>query len=242
MPIEGFALTHPGAVRLNNEDALRFDPELAVAVLADGMGGANCGEVASAITVETICAYLHEQPEDGLDPACLLKEAVRAANRRVWQASQANTHCTGMGSTVVAAHWRGNRLWIVNVGDSRAYLWRSRELRQLSYDQNVANDLRSSLGLSDEEISKFPQRNALTMAIGTSPEVLVREHDEELMPGDVILLCSDGLYGPVGDTALARLLSAQQALPGLAAELIEAANNAGGPDNISVAVLRSYQG
>lgn len=242
MPIEGFALTHPGAVRLNNEDALRFDPELALAVLADGMGGANSGEVASAITVETMCTFLHHPPEEGLDPPCLLKEAVRAANRRVWEASQANADCSGMGSTVVAAHWRGDRLWIVNVGDSRAYLWRFSELRQLTYDQNVANDLRSSLGLSEEEIQRFPHRNALTMAIGTTPEVLIREHDEQLMPGDVILLCSDGLYGPLGDSAIAQALSAQRWLPGVAAELIEAANRAGGPDNISVAVLRSYEG
>ncbi len=242
MPIEGFALTHTGTVRANNEDTLCIEPDLALAVVADGMGGENSGEVASAITMETVVSYMRNPPEDGLSPPGLLKEAVRAANRSVWEAAHAREDCKGMGSTIVVAHWRDDRMWIVNVGDSRAYLWRSGELRQLTYDQNLGNDLRTSLGLTDEQVRQYPHHNVLTMAVGATPDVLIREHEETVMTGDVILLCSDGLYGPIGDSGIAGALAQWPSLPGVAAALIEAANRAGGPDNISVAVLRKYEG
>jgi len=238
MPMEAFGLTHPGSARPNNEDALAIELELAIALVADGMGGQKCGEVASAETVETVVSYLRRPAEDSLGPEELLKEAVRAANRRVWDNAQASTDCSGMGSTIVLAHWRERSLWIVNVGDSRAYLWRAGALRQLSYDQNVANDLRTSLGLTDEQIRQYPHHHVLTMAIGAVPEVLIRTHQEELAPGDVVLLCSDGLYGPAGDEGIAAVLAEEGPLIALVARLIDRANRAGGPDNITAVLLR----
>lgn len=240
MAVEAFGLTHTGAVRPNNEDALALELDLAVCLVADGMGGENCGEVASALTVETVVAYLRQPAEEGLGPEGLLKEAVRAANREVWRAAQAREACSGMGSTIVLAHWRGPSLWIVNVGDSRAYLARDGTLRQLSYDQTVGNDLRTNLGLSEEQIRHYPHRNVLTMVVGSGTDVLIREQREELAPGDLILLCSDGLWGPTGDDALAAVLGAGGSLPALAARLVDCANQAGGPDNITVVLLR-YQ-
>ncbi len=242
MPLEACGVTHPGAVRPNNEDALALELDLATCLVADGMGGENCGEVASALTVETVVAYLRRPAEPELGPEELLKEAVRAANREVWQAAQAREDCSGMGSTIVLAHWRGSSLWIVNVGDSRAYLWRGRELRQLSYDQTVSNDLRTNLGLTAEQIRQYPQHQALTMAVGSGPDVLIRAHREELAPGDLILLCSDGLWGPSGDDALAAVLDAGGLLPALAARLVDGANQAGGPDNITAVLLRYQEG
>jgi protein phosphatase len=143
-----------------------------------------------------------------------------------------------MGSTVVIAHWSERSLWIVNVGDSRAYLWRGGSLRQLSYDQNVGNDLRHNLGLTEEQIRRYPHTNVLTMAVGVAPDVLIRCQSEPLARGDVVLLCSDGLYGPVGDSAIAGILTQDQALPAAAEALIQLANSAGGPDNITAVMLR----
>jgi serine/threonine protein phosphatase PrpC len=238
MPVEAFGLTNTGKVRANNEDAFAIGPDLSLALVADGMGGENCGEVASALTVEAILSYLHNPGEPSLAPEELLKEAVRSANRKVWEATQSRGECKGMGSTVVIAHWRERSLWIVNVGDSRAYLWRGGSLRQLSYDQNVGNDLRHNLGLTEEQIRRYPHTNVLTMAVGVAPDVLIRCQSEPLARGDVVLLCSDGLYGPVGDSAIAGILTQDQALPAAAEALIQLANSAGGPDNITAVMLR----
>jgi protein phosphatase len=238
--IDLWGVTHVGRVRKNNEDAYALEPELSLALVADGMGGAACGEVASAITVETIVAYVRQPPEDGLSEETVLKEAVRLANRKVWEAAQQRSDCNGMGSTVVIASWRRGRLWIANVGDSRAYLWRAGQLRQLSYDQNLANELRVNLGLTEEQISQYPHRNVLTMAIGTTPDVLVRTQEEEIAPGDLVLLCSDGLYGPAGDNKIVEILAAGGGeLAAMGEQMIQAALSGGGPDNVTVVLLRN---
>jgi protein phosphatase len=138
---------------------------------------------------------------------------------------------------VVAAKWEGSRLDIVSVGDSRAYLYRAGALTQLTYDQNLGNELRDSMGWSEEQVSRFPQRHVLTAAIGASADVLPRETSLELQDRDWVLLCSDGLYGPAGDAAIALLLSASASLEEAANNLIVAANQAGGPDNITVVLL-----
>ena len=231
--------TDPGRRRENNEDTWSVEESLYTAILADGMGGANCGEVGSALTVEGIVEYLRT-PEAGLSDEDLVKEAIRAANRKVQDAARERAECDGMGSTVVLAFWRQPDVVIANVGDSRAYLYRGGELRQLSYDQNFANELRTSLGFSEERVRSMPNRNVLTMAIGTFEHVLVRTHVVRLEHGDRILLCSDGLHGPVDDAAIARILG-ESATPRDAVErLIDCANQNGGPDNVT-AVLVEYK-
>jgi protein phosphatase len=236
--IDLWGVTHVGRVRKNNEDAYALAPELSLAIVADGMGGAACGEVASAITVETILEYVRNPSENGLPEDQILKEAVRRANQKVWETARDRSDCNGMGSTVVVASWKGERLWIANVGDSRAYVWRGGVLRQLSYDQNLANELRMNLGLTDEQISHYPHRNVLTMAIGTTPEVLVRMHDEEIERDDVVVLCSDGLYGPAGDQRIGGFLSSGGDLETISEKLVQAALDGGGPDNVTVVLLR----
>ena len=139
---------------------------LRAAILADGMGGQNCGEVGSAITIQTVGEYL-AAPETGLTREELAKEAIRAANQKVIDAASVRTECDGMGSTIVMALWDAADLVIANVGDSRAYLYRAGELRQLSYDQNFANELRTKLGFSEERVRNMPNRNVLTMAVGS---------------------------------------------------------------------------
>ncbi len=238
MAFESFGSTHCGLVRTNNEDAHIIDDDLGVAIIADGTGAENSGAAAASITIQTVMSAIRLPCPGGREAGELLKEAVRTANRSVWEAAQTRPECHEMGSTIVMARWHGARVWIVNVGDSRAYLWRGGRLRQLSYDQNVGNDLRTALGLTEEQVRKYPHHNVLTMAIGVAPEVLVREHREDLVPGDMIFLCSNGLYGPIGDEAIAATLDSGQSLPAMASELIDKANRAGGPDNITVALLR----
>jgi protein phosphatase len=228
--------TDPGRSRENNEDAWRVEDALHAAILADGMGGANCGEVGSALTVEGVVEYL-ENPEPGLSGEDLAKEAIRAANRKVQAAARVRSECHGMGSTVVLALWQLPEIVIANVGDSRAYLYRNAELRQLSYDQNFANELRNSLGFSEERVRAMPNRHVLTMAIGTFEHVLVRTHIMRLEPGDQILLCSDGLHGPVDDRTIAGILGDSATPREKVERLIDCANRNGGPDNVTAVVL-----
>ena len=116
--MELWGVTNVGRVRKNNEDNYRLVPELSLAIVADGMGGAACGEVASEITVDMIVDYIRNPTETDLPEEQVLKEAIRLANQTVWETSQERVDCNGMGSTVVVATWKGNRLWIANVGDS----------------------------------------------------------------------------------------------------------------------------
>lgn len=235
--LETWGISDRGLVRQNNEDSWFIDPSLCVAIVADGMGGASCGEVASAMAIETVVDYLRNPPP-ALPLEELLEEAVREANRRVLERAQREVSCRGMGSTIVAVLWNLPRVIIANVGDSRAYLCRQGLLTQLSYDQTLVNELRVRFGLSAEEVSHFPHKNVLTMAVGTAPEILIRTRKETLISGDQILLCSDGLSGPVPDDEIAAILSSDAPLSLKADQLVEAAKAGGGPDNITAVLLR----
>lgn len=228
--------THPGRKRENNEDAFHIDRSLCAAILADGMGGENCGEVGSEITIRASSEYLG-RPEAGLTLEEIAMEAIRAANQQVREAASRRPECDGMGSTIVMALWRPPEVVIANVGDSRAYLHRAGELRQLSYDQNFANELRTKLGLSEDRVRVMPNRNVLTMAVGIFEQVLVRTHVEPVEPGDRILLCSDGLYGAVAEAAIAAILDEDAQLQDKVNQLIDAANRNGGPDNVTAILL-----
>jgi serine/threonine protein phosphatase PrpC len=236
--IRTFGATNPGLRRENNEDAFALCDHLRAAILADGMGGASCGEAASAITVSAAADYL-AAPEPGLTPAEIAMEAIRAANRAVMDAARERRECDGMGSTIVLATWTLPELVLANVGDSRAYLLRNGALRQLTYDQNYANELRTKLGFSEERVRDMPNARVLTMAVGCFEHVLIRTHVERIVPGDRILLCSDGLYGPVSDDDIADMLNDGGTLEEQVAGLIDCANRRGGPDNIT-AVLLEY--
>jgi protein phosphatase len=233
-----YGATHQGNKRQNNEDAFHIAEQLSAAILADGMGGENCGEVGSEITIRAVTEYL-AAPEEGLNHEEMAKEAIRAANRQVIEAAKLRTECDGMGSTIVMAMWNGPEVVIANVGDSRAYLYRGGDLRQLSYDQNFANELRTKLGFSEERLRGMPNRHVLTMAVGPYEHVLVRTHLERLESGDRLLLCSDGLHGPVDHETIARLVGASRELSQAVAALIECALENGGPDNVT-AVLLEY--
>jgi protein phosphatase len=234
--MHAYGATHPGRQRPNNEDAFLIQLPQCAAILADGMGGQNCGEVGSAITIQTVGEYL-AAPENGLNREELAKEAIRAANQKVLDAARVRTECDGMGSTIVMALWDAADLVIANVGDSRAYLYRAGEMRQLSYDQNFANELRTKLGFSEERVRNMPNRNVLTMAVGSFEHVLVRTHIERLEHGDRVLLCSDGLYGPVDDSTISAILEDSASLHQAVEALLDCANQNGGPDNVTAILL-----
>jgi serine/threonine protein phosphatase PrpC len=235
--LDAWGATDPGLVRQNNEDSWTIDPQLRVAIVADGMGGASCGEIASSMTVQIVVERLRNSLLDVLEDQAI-EDAIREANRCVLDRAHREEACAGMGSTVVVAFWDLPRLLIANVGDSRAYLWRDGALRQLSYDQTLVNELRVRFGLSEQEVSNFPHKNVLTMAVGTTPDLTVRRHAEMLEPGDVVLLCSDGLSGPVSEAAIAATLSRDSALQAQVQQLINQAKAAGGPDNVTAVLLR----
>ena len=236
MPVYVAGRTDVGLVRTNNEDRFLIAEDLGLALVADGMGGAACGEVAAQMTAECVAEMLRVPSADGAVSA--MEAAIAEANRRVWLHAR-NTHeCNGMGTTIVAAYWRGSRLSIANVGDSRAYLLRHGELTQLSYDQSLVNELRHNLGLTDEQIKRYANRNVLTQAIGTSENVAIRTNEIDFVPGDVVLLCSDGLHGIVDDAAILEILMQPVVMDLQITRLIDAAKRAGANDNVTIAIIR----
>ena len=227
------AATDVGRVRNNNQDTyLTADPLFAV---ADGMGGAAAGEVASSVAV----GALHE----GFDQAArrsaeALVEAARAANRAVWDEAEANPHMRGMGTTLVAiALVEGPELAIINVGDSRLYALHNGELRQITFDHNLVAEMVAEGRITPAEAEVHPRRNIMTRALGVEPEVPVDLFVEEPYAGDRYLLCSDGLPREVSDDLIASLLNRFADPRDAARELVDEAVRRGGNDNITVVVV-----
>jgi serine/threonine protein phosphatase PrpC len=209
-----------------NEDSIGWDPEHALAVLADGMGGYACGEVASAIVKETV-----------LDPtgAPEIAERVLRAHERILAEAGRRPESTGMGSTVVAVRIRDGSAQIVWVGDSRAYLWRGGRLRALTVDHSVAERLRREY-VSEEEIAVNPMRRVILQALGKETPVPSRK-DYPLRRLDWLILCSDGVSGVLGDEAFAAALKSVSEMAEAAQGLIAAAVQNGSDDDISVIVV-----
>ena len=238
--LEACALSDKGCVRANNEDYSRIDPEMGLYVLADGMGGPKAGEHASRLAVDTVTEILlHAQSRDS--KALLM--AVEEANRRVLDAAAHDPALEGMGTTLVAALEVGDALSIASVGDSRAYLLDRSGFRAITEDQSWVNEVGRPLGLNEEALRTHPMRHVLTMAIGAGVALEINYyHDIRLQPGDILLMCSDGLHGVVEEQRIVSILrdgAPNQSLEEKCRELIEAARGAGGPDNITAVLLRA---
>jgi len=230
------ARTDTGRKRRRNEDALVCEPPLFA--IADGMGGAKAGEVASRLAAET----LREQELGDLPAPEQTVELIREANRRVFAYSSENASARGMGTTMTVALVEGNKVTIGHVGDSRAYLLRDEQLTQLTQDHSLVAELVRSGRLSAEEAESHPRRSVITRALGTDSEVEVDVFSLQGQDRDIYLLCSDGLTSMVSDDEIASLLSASRDdLDEATRKLVAAANQAGGEDNISV-VLFSLEG
>lgn len=228
------AATDVGQVRSNNQDSfLMADPLYAV---ADGMGGAAAGEVASALAIEALGRGFHTA--DGAHTPDLLVEAARAANRAVWEEAGANPEMRGMGTTLVAvALVEGPQLAIINIGDSRLYLFHDDELRQVTVDHNLLAEMVAEGRISAAEAEYHPRRNIITRALGVEPDVPVDLFTEDPVPGDRYLLCSDGLPREVSDDRVASLLRRIADPAEAAKELVAEAKRNGGNDNITVVVV-----
>ena len=235
--LEAFGLSDPGCVRSNNEDYFISDSESGIFILADGMGGANAGECASRLSAETIYEYLlNTASQVGAD---LLEQGFMEANRAVREAARSNPELTGMGTTLVVARDVGEaRIQIGSVGDSRAYLCSDGLLSVLTQDQTWVAEVGARLGLSEEVLKKHPMRHVLTMAVGSTDEVRVATSSVQMRPGDFVLLCSDGLHGVIGEKLLSETLDSEKTLAEKCHYLVEAAKNEGGPDNVTVVLIK----
>jgi protein phosphatase len=235
--LEAFALSDKGCIRSNNEDYCLIEPETGLYVLADGMGGAQAGEKASRLAVDTVAEIVHSAPE--LDSRVLLT-AVEEANKRVLEAAQSDPGLEGMGTTLVAALDLSDGFSIASVGDSRAYLLDDGGLRVITDDQTWVNEVGRPLGLDEESLRNHPMRHVLTMAIGASTPLTVNYYSVRLENGAIVLLCSDGLHGVLEPKQLEAILRRGQTgtLEESCAELIAAAKAAGGPDNVTVVLVR----
>src|SRR5580692_3332268 len=235
--LDAFAMSDKGCVRSNNEDYCLIEPEHGLYVLADGMGGAKAGERASRLAVDTVAEIVHSAPR--LDSQVLLT-AVEEANKRVLAAAHSDPGLEGMGTTLVAALDLSEGFSIASVGDSRAYILDDGGLRVITDDQTWVNEVGRPLGLDEESLRNHPMRHVLTMAIGANAPLTVNYYCVRLQSGAMVLLCSDGLHGVLELSQMEQILQRGRVagLEASCSELIEAAKAAGGPDNVTVVLVR----
>lgn len=225
--------TDAGRVRRRNEDSFVLDPPLFA--VADGMGGAQAGEVASRLAA---AAFREYHDADRLEPAERVEAIIQEANRRIYERARTDSEASGMGTTVTAAILTNGRVSIGHVGDSRAYRIRNGELEQLTEDHSLVADLMRSGRLTPEEADAHPQRSVITRALGTDADVDVDTVTVDVEPGDLFLLCSDGLTTMVPEKDILRIAQEADNLDGAARTLVRAANSGGGEDNITVVLFK----
>lgn len=250
MGLEFYGVTHAGRVRTENQDRILMLTELGCFAVCDGMGGQRCGEVAAEIAVEVLQHYVDSSRDPSevtwpfgynmalsLDANRLLT-SVKLANRQVTRRSEQDLKCAGMGTTIAAVICRDNRAAMGNVGDSRIYRFREGKLEQLSFDDTMAGLMLGRGVITPEGAASHPMRSILTQAIGSQGDVEVHLRDEDLLPDDQLLLCSDGLYGAVDQVAIGEMMSAAGSLDARAQKLLDRALDSGATDNVSVILLR----
>lgn len=223
--------THVGKVREKNEDSMGARGDLFV--IADGMGGHNAGEIASALAVEYVLGM--NENEKLFDEA--LQDAVNQANAALLETSRQNPDCNGMGTTLAVLKLMDDEAVIAHVGDSRIYHWREGEIQRVTRDHSLVEELIINGGITSEQARSHPQRHILTRALGSleSPEITIEKI--ATAPGDRFLLCSDGLTGVIDDEALKDVIGSRDDLQALAEYMVDLANERGGPDNISVILV-----
>ena len=228
---EEFHASDLGRQRQGNED--NYFVRAPLFVVADGMGGAQAGEVASEMAVDSFERSL----PDG-SPGDALAGVIRDANRRIHERSRSDEQFAGMGTTVTAAYVGDADVTVAHVGDSRAYLWRDGDLTRLTRDHSLVGELVARGKLTEEQAEAHPQRNVITRALGAEPDVDVDVEVFGAKDGDVFLLCSDGLTGMIQEPGARRVLESMNDLDQAGRDLIAAANAAGGRDNITVILFR----
>ena len=241
--------THTGLLREHNEDAIASDCSIGLLLLADGMGGYKAGEVASEIAVLMIAAELTDAMQQSsryrlssavrLPEAKMMLDAVKKANATIYQISQNEPQCAGMGTTLVAAIFTSNQLVVGHIGDSRLYRLRDQVLTQLTEDHSLIQEQINAGLISLEQAESSTKKNLVTRALGVDETVELELQVVDVLVGDVYLLCSDGLSDLVKDATIAKILNdANHDMTVAANQLIDTANDHGGSDNISVIIAQ----
>ena len=244
--LEVATATHPGMVRSHNEDSIAAEAEVGLAVLADGMGGYNAGEVASGIAVEMIRTEMRKSlsvkkpgERNGLNAEQLITDHATRANAAIYHASQSQPQYSGMGTTLVVALWHDNQMSVGHIGDSRLYRLRGGALEQVTRDHSLLQEQIDSGMITREQARHSQNKNLVTRAVGIDPEVETEVHSYPVQAGDIYLMCSDGLNDMVTDEDIQMILSSFQAnLPLAAQQLVQQACDNGGRDNVSVILVR----
>ena len=248
MSFEYFHAIDTGRARSNNEDSVAVDEAASLAVLADGMGGYNAGEVASNMATSFIKTELGRWLAEAASRASDIEVrramdiCVDNANRAIFNAANANPQYAGMGTTLVVAVFRDGQLRLGHVGDSRAYRWRGGQLSQITRDHSLLQEQIDAGLITPEQAAFSANKNLVTRAVGVEDTVLLETHLHEMQPGDVYLMCSDGLSDMLDDAMIARLLQTHDSLVDAGGALIAAANDAGGKDNIALILVRAAGG
>jgi protein phosphatase len=240
------AMTDPGLTRDNNEDSLAFDEPTLTAVLADGMGGYNAGEIASGMATAFIKSELSRWLTEAGDGA-KAREVRRAmeicvdnANRSIFNSANSNAHYAGMGTTLVVGVFRDDRLVLGHIGDSRCYRLRDGLLNQITKDHSLLQEQMDAGLITPEQAATSSIKNLVTRALGVDESVLLEVNEHAVQAGDLYLMCSDGLSDMINDDAISEIVSGELPLEQRAKQLIDAANERGGRDNISVLMIEVH--
>lgn len=229
--------TDVGNKRTFNEDSVGYyeEEDFGIFVIADGMGGHNAGEVASKIAIDTIIEYVINHKKDRSEEE-ILNEAILSANRKIYRESLLNESCNGMGTTLVGAFVRGNNLTMVNIGDSRGYILKDRQLVKVTKDHSLVQELLDNGTITNEEAKNHPNKNVITRALGTNPVVTADYYSLDIRGVSKILLCSDGLTNEVSEEDIFRVLQGYNGNQCM--ELINMSKKNGGRDNISIIIFK----
>jgi serine/threonine protein phosphatase PrpC len=244
--------TDPGMVRSNNEDSVFVGPDLGLAILADGMGGANAGEVASGMATTLLATdlkqalpglVLADAGSDGESRAFgVLRDKIAVANNSIFRAAESQPQYSGMGTTLVVALFYGDRMAVAHIGDSRLYRWRAGTLAQLTRDHSFLQLQLDAGVITPEEARGSKHKNLVTRMLGVDAEVEPEIHEHRVQQGDIYVLCSDGLHDMVDEHDIALTLGAPAVnLEAAARQLIQMANDNGGKDNVSVILVKILQ-
>jgi len=240
-----FSSTHTGRVRTNNEDSVVFDETTHIALLADGMGGYNAGEIASGMATAFIRSELSRWLVEAGSIAMAnevrlaMEICTNNANRAIFRSAQTNASYAGMGTTLVMGLFRPDTAMIGHIGDSRCYRMREGVLEQITKDHSLLQEQIDSGLVSPQDAHHSPIRNLVNRAMGVEDAVLLEVHEHSVQKGDIFLMCSDGLSDMVEDTSIARIISHASDLEQMAQGLINEANEHGGRDNITVLLVQA---
>ena len=237
--------THTGLLRANNEDAVVVDPVTRLAVLADGMGGYNAGEVAASMATAFIQAELGRwlsqagRHANAREVRRAMEICVDNANRSIFNAANSNPHYSGMGTTLVVGVFQNTRLMLGHIGDSRCYRLRGSALAQITRDHSLLQEQLDAGLITPQQAAVSSQKNLVTRALGVEDAVLLEVNEHRVEPGDLYLMCTDGLSDMLEDEAIAAILESELPIDAMADRLLAEANARGGRDNITVLLARA---